>query len=41
MRSNQYDAAFTIFSPEGCLYQVEYLLELVKRGTPIVGVNSP
>lgn len=39
-RGRQYDQAITIFSPEGRIYQVEYALELVKRGAPIVGLKT-
>jgi proteasome alpha subunit len=39
--SRTYDQAITIFSPEGRIYQVEYALELVKRGAPILGIACP
>lgn len=40
MPSRGYDQTPTMYSPDGRIYQVEYALETVKRGTLALGIKS-
>lgn len=40
MASRGYDMTPTMYSPDGRIYQVEYAMETVKRGTLAIGVAS-
>ncbi len=40
MTSRGYDMTPTMYSPDGRIYQVEYAIETVKRGTLAIGIRS-
>ena len=40
MASRGYDMTPTMYSPDGRIYQVEYAIETVKRGTLAIGIST-
>ncbi len=40
MASRGYDMTPTMYSPDGRIYQVEYAMETVKRGTLALGIST-